>query len=282
VSDLAELESADRYCRFLARSHYENFVAVSGLVRGPQARDLMRIYAYCRTTDDLGDESGPHALQRLERWRGEVEGLFAGIAPVHPVLVALCETVNRCRMPQQPFLDLIQANVQDQRVTSYESWPQLRAYCELSAAPVGRMVLPIFGLHHPKAASLSDAVCIGLQLANHAQDVARDMARGRRYLLDSDLRAGGTTFAVRSLCERARDLLACGVELEAMAPWAYRVQLMLYRLGGLAIIDAIGRQGFATDEHRPRVSDATKTLLVLRACYSSLREERRAKKLETA
>ncbi len=282
MSDLTQLESADEYCRFLARKHYENFVAVCGLVRGRQARDLMRIYAYCRTTDDLGDESGNRAIQRLERWRDEVAGLFAGAEPVHPVLIALRETVSRCRIAQQPFLDLIQANVQDQSVTAYESWPQLYAYCELSAAPVGRMVLPIFGLLSPKAASLSDAVCIGLQLANHAQDVARDAARGRCYLLQTDLRVGGTELAVRSLCERARELLACGVALEAMAPFAYRVQLTLYRLGGLAIVDAITRQGFTTDKRRPQISKAAKALLVLRACALSLREDRSAKKLETA
>lgn len=282
MSDLTQLESADEYCRFLARRHYENFVAVSGLVRGSQARDLMRLYAYCRTTDDLGDESGDRALERLERWRDEVEALFAGAQPVHPVLVALAETVTRCRIAQQPFVDLIQANVLDQSVCAYESWPQLRAYCELSAAPVGRMVLPVFGLHGAKATSLSDAVCIGLQLANHAQDVARDATRGRCYLLQSDLRAGGITLAVRSMCERARELLASGVELEAMAPFAYRVQLTLYRLGGLAIVDAITRQGFTTDKHRPHVSKAAKAMLLLRACVSSVSENRAAKKLETA
>lgn len=282
MNELTALTSADEYCRFLARRHYENFVVVCGLVRGQQARDLTRIYAYCRTTDDLGDESGDRAIERLDRWRDEVAGLFAGAEPVHPVLIALRETVTRCRIPQQPFLDLIQANVQDQQVAAYESWQQLRAYCELSAAPVGRMVLPVFGLMAPKAASLSDEVCIGLQLANHAQDVARDAARGRCYLLQSDLRAGGTALAVRSLCERARDLLACGVALEAMAPFGYRVQLMLYRLGGLAIVDAIAHQGFATDKHRPQVSKTAKALLLLRACVLSLRENRDAKKLEAA
>lgn len=282
MSDLTQLASADEYCRLLARRHYENFIAVCGLVRDPQARDLIRIYAYCRTTDDLGDESGDRALERLERWRDEVSSLFAGAAAVHPVLVALAETVTRCRIAHQPFLDLIAANIQDQYVTAYDSWPQLDAYCQLSAAPVGRMVLPIFGLHSPKAQSLSDAVCVGLQLANHAQDVARDAARGRCYLLQSDLQAGGTPFAVRSLCGRACELLACGVELEAMAPFAYRMQLTLYRLGGLAIVDAIARQGFATDKRRPQVSKATKALLLLRAFYLSLREDRDAKKLETA
>jgi len=282
VSELTELQAADEYCRFLARRHYENFVAVSGLVGAAQARDLMRTYAYCRTTDDLGDESGDAGLERLARWRDEVTALFAGAQPVHPVLIALRQTVGRYRLGRQPFLDLIEANVQDQSIHSYESWPELLAYCQLSAAPVGRMVLPIFGLDTPKAAALSDALCVGLQLANHAQDVARDAARGRCYLLQSDLRTGGTAFAVRSLCERARELLACGVELEAMAPFAYRVQLTLYRLGGIAIVDAIARQGFTTNERRPQVSMATKALLVLRACASSLREVRAEKKFETA
>ncbi|HXW51112.1 MAG TPA: squalene/phytoene synthase family protein [Candidatus Acidoferrales bacterium] len=283
MSDLDELTAADEYCQFLVRRHYENFVAVSGLVRGQQARDLARIYAYCRTTDDLGDE-GPSGsrLERLQRWRDDVAALFAGSMPLHPVLVALRETVSRLRLPEAPFMDLIQANVQDQSVTAYESWPELRAYCMLSAAPVGRMVLPVFGIANAEAVALSDDVCVGLQLANHAQDVSRDGARGRCYLLQSELRVGGVVAATRGLCERARELLAAGVELETMAPYAYRVQLRLYRLGGLAIVAAIARQGFVTDVRRPHISNATKVLLLVRACCSSLFVLRHEKKLETA
>ena len=282
MDDLAEIESANAYCRLLARRHYENFTVVSMLLRGQIALDLMRFYAFCRTTDDLGDESGGAALERLERWRSEVNDLFAGKAPVHPVLIALRETVARCRLGAQPFVDLIAANVQDQHVATYESWPELQAYCELSAAPVGRMVLAAFGMGSLRARALSDDVCIGLQLANHAQDVARDGARGRCYLLQSDLRSGGTTFAIRALCDRARTLLASGVELEAMAPFMLRVQLALYRLGGLAIARAIERTGYRTDVVRPRVSKAAKAGLLLRACLGSLREDRDARKLETA
>jgi len=282
VDDLAELESANAYCRLLARRHYENFTVVSMLLRGQTALDLMRIYAYCRTTDDLGDESGSAALERLERWRNEVSDLFAGKAPVHPVLTALRETVSRCRLGAQPFMDLIAANVQDQHVPTYESWPELQSYCELSAAPVGRMVLAAFSMDGLRARALSDDVCIGLQLANHAQDVARDAVRGRCYLLQSDLRSGGTAFAVRALCDRARALLASGVELESMAPFMLRVQLALYRLGGLAIVNAIERTGYRTDVVRPRVSKGVKVGLLLRACLGSLREDRHARKLETA
>lgn len=282
MDELAELESANAYCRLLARRHYENFTVVSMLLRGQIALDLMRIYAYCRTTDDLGDESGDAALERLDRWRGEVSDLFAGKAPVHPVLVALRETVSRRRLGAQPFIDLIAANIQDQHVVTYESWPELQRYCELSAAPVGRMVLAAFGMDGLRAQALSDDVCIGLQLANHAQDVTRDAARGRCYLLQSDIRSGGVAFAVRGLCDRARTLLASGVELEAMAPFMLRVQLALYRLGGLAIVSAIERMGYATDVARPRVSKAVKAGLLLRACVGSLREGRDARKLETA
>lgn len=282
MHELAELESANAYCRLLARRHYENFTVVSMLLRGQIALDLMRIYAYCRTTDDLGDESGDAALERLDRWRGEVTDLFAGKAPVHPVLIALRETISLCRLGAQPFTDLIAANVQDQHVATYESWPELQSYCELSAAPVGRMVLAAFGMDGLRARALSDDVCIGLQLANHAQDVARDAARGRCYLLQSDLRLSGTAFAVRALCDRARTLLASGVELEAMAPFMLRVQLALYRLGGFAIVSAIERGGYTTDVVRPRVSKPVKAALLLRACLGSLREDRDARKLETA
>ena len=133
---------------FLSTSrHYENFSVASRFVYAETRRDLMRIYAYCRTTDDLGDESpGGSALPRLERWRDEVQALFNGVPPVHPVLVALQPTVERRTIPPQPFLDLIAANVQDQHVARYRNWDELIGYCRLSAAPVGRMVLVVLAL----------------------------------------------------------------------------------------------------------------------------------------
>src|SRR5579871_2434526 len=111
------LEAADLYCRSLTRRHYENFSVASRFVDARTRRDLARIYAFCRTTDDLGDEScDGEALRRLERWLGELEALFGGLQPVHPVLFALADTIERHAMPAQPFLDLIAANVQDQFV----------------------------------------------------------------------------------------------------------------------------------------------------------------------
>jgi len=265
MSEFSELAAADAYCRLLARRHYENFSVGSRLLPARLRLQLARVYAYCRFTDDLGDESGPTARTRLERWRGEVVELFEGGPPVHPVLVALRGTVHQHGLEAQPFLELIQANLQDQEVSSYDGWPALHAYCMLSAAPVGRIVLRLFGLVDPVAERLSDDVCIGLQLANFAQDVGWDDAKGRRYLLTPEVEAGGTAGAVRAHCERARRLLASGVELEERARGRLRLQLSLYRLGGQAILDSIERAGFETDRVRPRVSMATKAALVLRA-----------------
>jgi squalene synthase HpnC len=265
-----EREAADAYCRALTSGHYENFTVAAAFVDPVRRMDLMRIYAFCRTTDDLGDEHrDSQPLDRLGRWRSDVEALFAGRQPIHPVLVALRETIERRALPAQPFLDLIAANVQDQTVATYADWPQLEAYCMLSAAPVGRMVLHVFGIENPGAVALSDDVCIGLQLANHAQDVSRDAAIGRRYLLDVDLE-GGTVGAVRALVERARGLLDSGRRLEPMAPFPLRMQLALYRLGGLAICGAIERIGYRTQKERPSLSVAGKVSLVLRAALEAL------------
>src|SRR5207247_1322016 len=141
----------------------------------------------------------------------------------------------------RPFLDLIEANVQDQLVSTYDTWDELRQYCLLSAAPVGRVVLRVFGVRDLHAEKRSDDVCIGLQLANFAQDVAVDRAKGRIYLPQADLRTHGLHGAVRATCERAERLLASGRELEEMVPRRLRIQLALYRLGGIAILAAIRR-----------------------------------------
>jgi squalene synthase HpnC len=265
------LKSADAYCRALTKHHYENFIVASRLVRADIRRDLARVYAFCRTTDDLGDESASRdeALTRLARWRDELQATFAGATPTHPVFIALRETMVQRAIPPQLFLDLIDANVQDQHVTSYQNWPQLEGYCKLSAAPVGRMVLAVFGVTDPRAPGLSDDVCIGLQLANHAQDVKRDAQMGRRYLLDDEIAAFGTSGAVRALVERARRLLDSGRALEAIVPFALGLQLRLYRKGGLAICSAIERLDYHTEVRRPTVSTREKLAILLRSYVGS-------------
>ena len=282
MSDALEREAADAYCRLRAGTHYENFI-VAAPVTSPRVRlDLARIYAYCRTTDDLGDESGDQGTARLCRWRDEVAAMFEGVEPNHPVLVALHDTVTRQRLPAQPFLDLIAANLQDQTVAQYEAWPELLAYCRWSAAPVGRMVLGAFDIRGEHAERLSDDVCIGLQVANFAQDVSVDARKGRTYLLQTEIRSSGMDGAIKAHCERARELLASGYALESMAPLALRFQLALYRLGGLAIVGAIERTGYHTAERRPAVSPLGKAMTLAGAGLRLLRGHGHVGSAETA
>lgn len=260
----AELANADAYCRRLARRHYENFTVASAVLPADLRTHLARIYAYCRVTDDLGDES--RSTPRLRAWRDEVEAaLVDDIAPTHPVLLALRETVAVCSIPVQVFLDLIDANLQDQRVTCYATWDELLAYCTLSAAPVGRMVLCVLGIRGALAERLSDDVCVGLQLANFAQDVGIDAQMGRCYLPQSDVASSGVNGAVASMCDRAASLLNSGRELESLTGGRLRAQLAMYRLGGMAILDAVRRASFRTDVARPQVSGTVKARLAVEA-----------------
>ncbi|MBO0682090.1 MAG: squalene/phytoene synthase family protein, partial [Candidatus Dormibacteraeota bacterium] len=196
----------------------------------------------------------------------------AGQDPVHPVLIALADTVRRFDLEPEPFRDLVTANLQDQRVRRYRTWPELQDYCRHSAAPVGRVVLRLFGVRDPAADALSDDVCIGLQLANFAQDVLVDAEKGRTYLLQGDVGELGAAGAVRRMCERAAGLLSSGRELERMLARRPRSQVMLYRLGGEAILDAIRRIDYRTQERRPSVSLLTKARLLPVALLSAGRD----------
>lgn len=260
------LDAADAYCRQLVR-HYENFTVVSRLSPRSLRRDLTRVYAFCRYTDDLGDESGDRAVatRRLRRWRDETRESFEYEERTHPVLLALADTVRSHAMDRQPFIDLIDANLQDQRIDSYEDWPALRGYCMRSAAPVGRMVLRLFGIDDPGAVALSDDVCMGLQLANFAQDVMADARLGRSYLMRRDIRDHGIDGATRLMCNRARNLLRSGRELETMAPARLRIQLALYRLGGEAILDAVAACDYQTSTQRPVVDRAARVRIMAAA-----------------
>ena len=268
---VTELEISDAYCRYLTRRHYENFW-VSSLFATPEVRlHLRRIYAFCRITDDLGDENGELAQARLELWRQDLERCFAGglPPPVHPALVALAETVSAYQLPKEPFFDLIAANLQDQRVKRYHAWEELRDYCRLSAAPVGRLVLRLCGVGSPTLEALSDDVCIGLQLANFAQDVSIDRQKGRTYLLQPELQELGVVGAVRAMCARASSLLESGRLLEARVGGRLRPQLALYRLGGEAILRAIAAIGYRTDLRQPRLPMSAKIGLLATASLQS-------------
>ncbi len=294
--ETASRQEAIAYCARLTSTHYENFSVVTWLTPREHRPAFQSIYAFCRWSDDLADEIGDPArsLELLDWWRGELRAMYEGQAR-HPVMIALMETVERYGIPPEPFHALIDAFVQDQTVTEYETFDQLRDYCTRSADPVGRLVLYIAGSFNEDNARLSDATCTALQLANFWQDVARDLAIGRIYLpredrlrfgySDDDLRALRFTPAFAELLkfeiQRTRDLFEVGRPLVPRMPSDLAVDVDLFSRGGLAILQRIEDCRYDVLSSRPSLSKAAKARLLGRALlglgWARLRGDRNRK-----
>lgn len=264
-----DLCRAQSYCTRLATTHYENFTVASLLLPRRLLPHFHAIYAYCRWADDLGDETGggTRALNLLKWWREELLRCYEG-APRHPVMIALRRTIERFQIPAKPFLDLLLAFEQDQRVQRYETYEQVLGYCENSANPVGRLVLYLCESFDDERARLSDRICTGLQLANFWQDVSRDLDIGRVYLpaedrrrfgySDEDLEARRFTAAFAELLrfevDRARALFIEGYPLVRMIPDDLRIDIELFIRGGLAILGKIEACQYNVWKSRPKLA----------------------------
>jgi len=280
VSRAVSLTEAEAYCQTLAREHYENFSVVSWLLPRGLHQHFYNIYAYCRWSDDLADEvDGTEAsLSLLSWWRECLNQCYAGHS-VHPVFVALYETLTRYEIPQEPFTDLLSAFEQDQQVTEYETKAEILDYCQRSANPVGRLVLRLCECSSEQNISWSDSLCTGLQLANFWQDVQRDADRGRTYLPREDCERFGYTRSMLSArqtnpeflalmkyeVEEARAFLLAGSPLVEQMPGRMQVDIEMFMRGGLRILERIAAMGFRVWEHRPVISK-TDQLLLLQSC----------------
>jgi squalene synthase HpnC len=268
------------YCAELTATHYENFSVVNRLTPPHLISAFRAVYAFCRWSDDLGDEVGDRTRARelLGWWRSELRAMFEG-QPSHPVMIALRGVVEEFSIPIDPFEALISAFEQDQVVTDYDTHKQLLDYCSRSANPVGRLILYLGRVHTPENVALSDATCTALQLANFWQDVARDLDIGRIYLprqdrerfgySDEDLHARRFNTAFASLLafevDRTRALFRQGAPLADRMPGRLAIDVDLFTRGGLAILDRIEAQGFDVFRRRPTVSKGAKLGLLLRA-----------------
>jgi squalene synthase HpnC len=248
-----------------ANASGENFPVALRLLPERYRRHLTALYCFARLTDDLGDQAREAGqddvglrLRLLDELTADVHRIYAGATPQSPVMRQMAVTVGACTIPAQPLLDLIQANRQDQQVTRYRTFTELAQYCELSANPVGQMVLYIFGAATPERITLSDRICTALQLAEHWQDVAEDLANGRIYLpaedldrfhvAEAELAAPSAGPAVKNLMrfetDRARRLLDEGAPLVGTLRGAARLAVAGYLAGGRAALAAIRAQGY--------------------------------------
>lgn len=262
-------DAAHTYCRSVASDHYENFTVVSWLLPRRLRPHFQAVYAYCRWADDLADEvaGADRSLELLAWWRSELTACYEGNRR-HPVFVALGETIDRFRIPAEPFADLLSAFEQDQRVHEYETFTELLEYCRRSANPVGRLVLYLCEAASEKTFRWSDQICTGLQLANFWQDVARDHGIGRVYLpredrvrfgySDDDLHQNVTNPSFLELMRfevtRTRDFLEGGSPLFQELPGRLQIEIELFQLGGLRILERIEEINFRVWDRRPEVT----------------------------
>jgi squalene synthase HpnC/squalene synthase HpnD len=273
---------AQRYTSWLATHHYENFNVVSWLLPRRLHQHFYNLYAYCRWSDDLGDEipDRQHALELLDAWEGELGLCYSGErGPLHPVLIALRETIRAKDIPQKPFSDLLRAFRQDQRVQRYATWDGVLDYCVYSANPVGRLVLYLCGYRDAERHKLSDYTCTALQLSNFWQDVSRDLEKGRIYIPLDALAAHGLTEAdiverrfsgryvslMKDLMERTRALFAAGMPLVESIEGPLRIDIEMFSRGGLAVLGAIESSGYDTLSRRPALTKWTQIRLLTRA-----------------
>ncbi|HEY2398065.1 MAG TPA: squalene synthase HpnC [Solirubrobacteraceae bacterium] len=257
----------------MARAQTENFPVASRVLPRRVRSHLLALYGFARLVDELGDSAEGDRLAALDSLEGELDRAFEGRAQ-HPLLVRLQPTLRECKLPRGPFVRLIEANRLDQRVSRYATWEELRAYCVLSADPVGELVLGVLAAATPARVALSDSICTALQLTEHLQDVAEDLARGRVYLPGEDLARFGCTIEQLSAAHaggplrellafevaRARGLLAEGQPLIGELRGRARIALAGFVAGGRAALDAIERAGYDVLAGPPRAGTGRRLL----------------------
>ena len=279
------LEEARAWCQHLAETHYENFHVATWFLPEKLRPHFHSIYAYCRVSDDLGDEVGSKesALALLDFWGRELDACYEGRAR-HPVFVALAETIRACDIPKEPFADLLTAFRQDQTVARYANMNEVLGYCRYSANPVGRLVLYACGEASEEKFKLSDATCSALQLANFWQDVREDWGKDRVYLPQDDMKrfgvcdetiaSGVATDEFRALMsfevDYARSLFQQGLPLIGMVSRDLAIDLDLFSRGGLEILRAVERRNYDVLSARPAISKSSKLALGFRALCAKM------------
>ena len=274
------LQEAAALCEKLAKTHYENFTVVSRFLPKDKRQHFYNVYAFCRRVDDLGDEAPGDRLHLLDLWEQDLRSCYNG-TPSHPYLLALQQTIRTFDIPAQPFLKLIEANRMDQARQRHSTYEDLDLYCQHSANPVGHLVLYVCGYRDEERQRLSDRTCTALQLTNFWQDVDRDYAMGRIYIpledmdrfgyTEEELAGGVANDAFRQLMafevERARDLFREGTKLVGMLRGTLKLDIALFSLGGMRILDLIEKQGYDVLSRRPSLSKAGKMGLMAKALW---------------
>jgi len=274
MGSLPSLNLAYAYCERVAKTHYENFTVASFLLPKGLRPYFNAVYAFCRHTDDLGDEAEGDRFALLHEWESDLSRVYGG-SPKHPIMFALQDVAQRFGIPEEPFRRLITANRMDQSKVRFQTYSDLIQYCEHSATPVGQMVLYIIGDTTEESREFSDATCTALQMTNFWQDVRRDYEMDRIYLPLEDMEAFQYTeqqlagnvcnTAFRNLLcyeiTRAKQLFKEGAPLIDRLNGRVKLDIALFSKGGMRVLDMIAKQNYDVLSKRPTVSATRKLWL---------------------
>lgn len=262
--------------------HYENFPVASLLLPARLREPVRAIYGFARSADDIadeGDRTDAARLAGLERYRAELDAIEAGRPTDDPIFLRLRPAIAEFALPLQPFRDLLDAFAQDLTKKRYANFDELMDYCRRSADPIGRLLLLLYGIRDGKSQSLSDAVCSGLQLINHWQDIAIDWKKGRVYLPQEDLARFGICEAqiaegrwdaawaamMDFQIDRVRAMMAAGSSLVRVLPGRLGLELRLIVASGMRLLDKLARVRGDVFRRRPVITKRDWPGILLRA-----------------
>jgi phytoene synthase len=252
-----------------SRASRSSFYTAMRILPRAQRQAMFEIYSFCRAVDDIADDPGERAgrRERLQRWRDDIEALYAGNPP--PNLRQLAGAVTRFGMRKEDFLAVIDGMEMD-IVADIRAPAQavLDTYCDRVASAVGRLSVKVFGMDENDGFRLAHHLGRALQLSNILRDLDEDAAIGRLYLPNEALTAAGITTqdpqeavshpAVNTACEpivaRARTHF---VQADAvMDRWpravvkAPRIMAEAYK----SILDALEVRGFSAPRQPVKLS----------------------------
>lgn len=278
-------EDAFVFCENLAKTHYENFTVVSLFIPKIHRQHLYNLYAFCRYSDDIGDEVKDLnlSLQLFNLWRNELHQCYQG-TPQHPVFIALQQTIQAHDLPIEPFQKLIKAFEMDQTITRFPNFEKLLYYCEHSANPVGRLFLNIFGYRNEERYQLSDHTCTALQLANFWQDVSVDYQKGRIYIPQEDMRNFGYSESELALgvyndafiklmqfeVDRAWEFFQKGLKLIHHIDGRLKLDVECFSRGGMKILERIRHMKYNVLKDRPALTKWDKIQILYLAFFRQL------------
>lgn len=264
-------------------NHYENFPVGSIVLPRRLRKPVHAVYAFARTADDIADEGNAESAERLrqlDELKAELDRIAQGGKPQTALMQRLHnEAIEPFQLPLQPFYDLLAAFSQDVVKTRYENFGELIAYCRLSANPVGRIMLHLYGQTDEVSMAQSDGICTALQLINFWQDVAVDWQKGRVYIPQEDLQkfkvseeqiaAGKADFAFQRLmaheCQRAFQMLKAGSPLGKTLKGRIGFELRMIIVGGQLILQKLGGCKYDVFNQRPLLDKKDWMIIIKRA-----------------